>query len=143
MHMDPVRYPEPERFMPERFMEDSLSAAQSAATMDAARRDHYAFGWGRRVCQGMHIAEASLLIIFARLAWAFDLQAPPAEKEPLKSIHDESTYTDGFVSQTNPYTCLFVPRHAGVTRALASAYDEAQFFWAEQNREGDVRDGPV
>lgn len=136
IHMDPKRYPEPEKFRPERFLDDDLSAAKSAATMDPKRRDHFTFGWGRRVCQGMHIAENSMLIIFARIAWAFDLV--PDGKIP--SIDDEESYLAGLVSQAKPFGCGFVPRDEMVTKVLDSAFEDAQAFWAENDLEGDERE---
>jgi cytochrome P450 len=36
-------------------------------------RDHYVFGWGHRVCPGMHLAEASMLLLVSRIPWAFNL----------------------------------------------------------------------
>lgn len=34
---------------------------------------HSAFGWGRRICPGMHLGSASLMINIARMLWGFDL----------------------------------------------------------------------
>ncbi|KAL9938011.1 hypothetical protein V8E36_003556 [Tilletia maclaganii] len=140
IHNDPTRYPEPEKFKPERFAEDRLSSAESAATLDAERRDHFAFGWGRRVCQGMHIADGSLHIIFVRLAWAFDILPVKGQEEEVFSIHDEEgTFMDGFVSQTRAFNARFVPRDEHVAKVLDSSYEEAQTFWTSLGTEGDIR----
>lgn len=133
--MDPDRYPEPMAFKPERFMHHRLSSAQLAATFDENARDHFAFGWGRRVCQGMHIAEASLNIIFARLAWCFDIQSPSGTVPP--SIDDESSFLGGFVSQTRPFLAHFIPRDPYVRLVLSHACDEAQTYWSSKGMEQD------
>ena len=50
-----------------------LSAAEAAVTSDPNGRDHYAYGGGRRICPGMHVAERSLFLNIARLLWGFDI----------------------------------------------------------------------
>ncbi|KZT58507.1 cytochrome P450 [Calocera cornea HHB12733] len=54
MTRDPDMYPNPEAFMPERH----LSA--DGKTLLGAERGREVFGFGRRVCTGMHLAEASI-----------------------------------------------------------------------------------
>lgn len=58
MHRDPNIYPEPEKFMPERFMHNKRTMA-AAANGKLQERDHFVFGWGRRVCPGIHLVKAS------------------------------------------------------------------------------------
>lgn len=41
---------------------------------------HSAFGWGRRVCPGMHLGAASVSLNIARVLWAFDVYAEKDEK---------------------------------------------------------------
>lgn len=55
IHMDPKVYPEPEKFMPERFIKDG-----NLVGVPQAERGHFGFGYGRRICPGMYIAERSL-----------------------------------------------------------------------------------
>jgi cytochrome P450 len=55
IHMDPKLYPEPEKFKPERFLKDG-----QVCGVDLADRGHFGFGYGRRICPGMYIAERSL-----------------------------------------------------------------------------------
>lgn len=62
IHMDPRRCPEPRKFDPDRFKDDFLNAAESASQSDPSKRDGFGFGAGRRVCQGMHVAERSLFL---------------------------------------------------------------------------------
>jgi hypothetical protein len=35
---------------------------------------HSSFGWGRRICPGMHLGTASVSINVARILWAFDVK---------------------------------------------------------------------
>jgi cytochrome P450 family 619 len=49
---------------------------------DPARRDHFAFGAGRRVCPGYHVAERSLATAIMRILRAFDVGAAPGPKLP-------------------------------------------------------------
>lgn len=144
IHNDPQRYPNPEKFEPERFLGDDLSAAQSAATMDAERRDHYTFGWGRRVCQGMHIAENSLMIVLARLVWCFELSTPVSSDGTtpiaVPSIDQEANFLPGFVSQPKAFACHFVPRSDHVVQTLENAAAEAQEYWSANDLEPDQRD---
>lgn len=64
--MDPIRHPSPPSFDPTRYL----------GFPPPASRDHYAFGAGRRICQGKHIAERSLLLGIALMLWAFSLSCP-------------------------------------------------------------------
>lgn len=60
---DPKVYLNPEEFNPDRFLGDSPEPDPQDIV----------FGFGRRVCPGRRLAEASLLITFAMSLWAFDL----------------------------------------------------------------------
>ena len=71
---DPERYSEPYKFAPERFAKDDRSAAVSALSKNYMDRDHFHYGFGRRLCPGVHVAEASLFIVISRILWAFDIR---------------------------------------------------------------------
>jgi cytochrome P450 len=94
IHMDPERHPDPRRFDPDRYSEDSQTAADAASNPEASKRDHFTFGAGRRICQGMHVAERSLFLGMSRMLWAFDIE-PATDKEGNKIIPDTDKYTQG------------------------------------------------
>ena len=96
----------------------------------------YAFGWGRRVCQGKHIAEASIFIVLARILWAFELHAPK-----LPDPADETaahTWGSGFVCLPELFGVAFSARE-GRREIIKAAYEAAQIAWAEMGMEEDVR----
>ena len=74
---DPDRYPNPDVFDPLRFSGDDLDASASALHADYMKRDHFHYGFGRRLCPGLHVAEASLYIVISRVLWGFDVKAKP------------------------------------------------------------------
>jgi cytochrome P450 len=82
MHHEPKRFPDPNKFIPERYADFPLSAPEYAAMSGDDSRDHCEFssslrrleesltraqhadgyGWGRRICVGLHIAERSMYV---------------------------------------------------------------------------------
>jgi cytochrome P450 len=69
MSRDETVYPEPEAFRPERFLTpDGCGVTR--------KNELPTFGFGRRLCSAVAVAEATLFIHIATLLWAFDFQVP-------------------------------------------------------------------
>jgi len=64
-----------------------------------------AFGFGRRICPGQNIAERSLNLLIARIAWACDIKAVEGWKT------GEYEYTTGFNVQPKPFPFVLKPRN--------------------------------
>ncbi|KAK8040802.1 Cytochrome P450 monooxygenase COX2 [Apiospora phragmitis] len=115
IHLNERDFPEPHEFKPERFLEDR----DFPGTLG-----HSAFGWGRRICPGMHLGAASVNLNIARTLWAFNVT--PAKDETGQDIDvDIFAFTDGFNSSPLPFPCSILPRspqHADVVRRT---YEEA------------------
>ncbi|KAF8684939.1 Cytochrome P450 [Rhizoctonia solani] len=108
IHSNPDRYAEPHLFKPERFLDDKMSMAQSTAQTDPLKRDHYAFGAGRRMCPGIQIAEQDMFIAFSRLLWAFEFSAPPGAQVNT----DQSAFFGETVRRPKPFEVVITPRSA-------------------------------
>ncbi len=112
-------YEKPDTFNPDRFLKHPKLAMDYAGSPDWENRDHYAYGAGRRICVGIHLAERTQWRITARLLWAFNIE-PAIDEVTGKPVElDTEAYEDGFVSEPKPYKVRFVPRseeHAKVIR---------------------------
>jgi cytochrome P450 len=123
IHMDPKRHPDPRRFDPARYLNDHQTAAEAASNPDVSKRDHFLFGAGRRVCQGMHIAERSLFLAIARLLWAFDFHtAHNTDGEELTPNADE--LTEGMSVQPKPFLARIVPRDNNKSVAVRAEWNK-------------------
>ncbi|KAK0649971.1 cytochrome P450 [Cercophora newfieldiana] len=115
IHLNESDFPDPHNFKPERF----LGERQYPGTFG-----HSAFGWGRRVCPGMHLGSASVLINIARILWAYDVK--PAVDEKGKNIDvDIFAYSDGFNSSPLPFPCSITPRSARHAEVVEREYRDA------------------
>jgi len=81
---DPQRHEDPERFWPQRYMGDSSTSHESMNAADPSKRDHFAFGAGRRICSGVHVAERSLAVAVMRILWAFNIGISEKAKLPFE-----------------------------------------------------------
>lgn len=54
-------YEKPEQYNPDRFLGFPKLADSYAGSPDYAKRDHYGYGAGRRICPGIHLAERQVL----------------------------------------------------------------------------------
>ncbi|PGH19458.1 hypothetical protein AJ80_03959 [Polytolypa hystricis UAMH7299] len=109
---DAERYHNPDLFLPERFLGDDLDAYSSALHPDWRVRDHFHYGFGRRLCQGIFVAEASLYIVVSRLLWGFDIA-----KEEGESL-DMDDKLAGLVTKPKPFRVTIKSRAPSYERVM-------------------------
>ncbi|OCH86919.1 cytochrome P450 [Obba rivulosa] len=85
---------DPQTFLPERFLDDS------EPTTDP---DTWAFGFGRRICPGRHLADSTIFIFIATLLAVFDI-SPPEDDEIVPE------FTQHLVRIPQPFRCRISPR---------------------------------
>lgn len=68
----------------------------------------------------MHVAERSLLIVIATLAWGFELGPKANEPRP-----DVFNFSEGFVSRANPFRAEITARDARRARMITQEGKEA------------------
>ncbi|THG92813.1 hypothetical protein EW026_g8223, partial [Hermanssonia centrifuga] len=104
---DPISFPEPEEFRPSRFLRteesDYVEISDEFEQEILSSSDKlFAFGFGRRICPGKHLAYNSLFIAISTLLWACDIeQALDKDGNPI--VPDRNAFLDtGVVITTHP-----------------------------------------
>ncbi|OQV08527.1 hypothetical protein CLAIMM_12785 [Cladophialophora immunda] len=106
---DPKRTPNPRVFDPTRHLNHLDSEFESAKSSDVGKRHNFVFGAGRRLCQGMHIAERSLLLGVSRMLWGFDFSLPRDENgQPITPDIDD--LRGGAAITPAPFQVVIKPR---------------------------------
>ncbi|KAK6209383.1 hypothetical protein LQW54_006371 [Pestalotiopsis sp. IQ-011] len=127
IHNDSERYSDPRLFDPTRWAHDDQTAAESANNAHVSQRDHFMFGAGRRMCQGIHIAERSLYLAVARLLWAFDFAQ---SIDPITNVEvpisDMDDLQGGMFVMPRPFRAKITPRDACKARLVKEAWSEAR-----------------
>lgn len=112
VNLNPMRYDHPDRFDPDRFV-DLVTSSAALANGPIGARDHVTFGWGRRLCPGMHLADANGFLALATILWCYRIEMDEGGKVP---VIDEWQHAFGL--RPKPFSVMFVPRHEQVRSTL-------------------------
>lgn len=149
---DPERYDNPRVFDPARYLDDHTSAAESAASIDVAKRDHFTFGAGRRVCPGTHVAEHTLFLSIARLLWGFDFSKATREVRTtgaegktttswVEVTPDLDDVAEGLLNHPAPFPATIKPRSEKHADLMRQAWADCQELLDESGQWKDIPDG--
>lgn len=110
MTHDSQTYSDPDDFNPDRYIPQSEGGAGEPFPVGQ-------FGFGRRVCVGKHLAEASVWIVVATMLATMTIEK--AVGADGKEIIPEVELTNGLTSHPKSFKCCIVPRHDHAKRLIA------------------------
>ncbi|KAJ6564685.1 cytochrome P450 [Mycena capillaripes] len=125
---DAALYDDPENFVPDRYL---LTENGTKLGVDgSALRHTYAFGFGRRLCPGLHLAQNSINLNTMNLLWAFDFK-PALDANGNPVAPDIWAYNKGAATIPKPFKCLITPRTSERARIIESEFLEAAGTFSE------------
>ncbi|OSX59347.1 hypothetical protein POSPLADRAFT_1150256 [Postia placenta MAD-698-R-SB12] len=110
---DPDTYANPFDFEPERFI------ASPGKTAEKDPRQ-IVFGFGRRICPGMYLADASLFISCAVSLAVFDISKVVRDGKVIEPVID---YTSGTIIHPRPFECSIKPRSANAEVLITAMHE--------------------
>ncbi|GAW26375.1 putative cytochrome P450 [Rosellinia necatrix] len=141
IHNDPRRHPNPREYDPSRWAGDNQNSIQAALNADPTKRDHFTFGAGRRMCQGMHIADRSLFLGMSRILWGFDIKRRIDPKTGQAILPDVNNVVDGLFVCPPPFPADITPRSASRAVRVREEWDQVQHLLDKDNQWKAVPDG--
>ncbi|KAJ7052152.1 cytochrome P450 [Mycena amicta] len=103
-------YPDPEAFKPERFVLDGKPNPEIRDPETAA------FGFGRRICPGKHLATTSIFISVASILATLKIEK--CVDEHGNTIEPTYDYFPGLISTPLPFKCSITPRSRETLKAI-------------------------
>ncbi|KAF9459534.1 cytochrome P450 [Collybia nuda] len=114
MTLDDKIYKDPAMFNPARYLPKPDGNAEPYPS---------AFGFGRRICPGRHLANASVWIALVSILATLDISK--AVDDNGKEITPEVAFSSGITSHPHPYRCSIRPRNK-ITRVLIEGSDVSE-----------------
>ncbi|CAE6487081.1 unnamed protein product [Rhizoctonia solani] len=101
MSRESTMYQDPETFKPERFIDTATHEAEYDP-------QNYVFGFGRRRCPGINLAQSSVWLAIAMVLAVFDIT--PSLDASGQPIMPDLRYTQSTISAPKPFKCTIKPR---------------------------------
>ncbi|CAG8952212.1 hypothetical protein HYFRA_00000952 [Hymenoscyphus fraxineus] len=121
---DPKRWENPYEFRPERYLDYPLPAFSYVNAADPNTRDHFAYGAGRRICPGIHLAENSLFLNISRILWAFNIKKKIGKDGNVIEPTTESL--PGWLIIPQPFECTIEPRSEKHARIIEDIWKKTE-----------------
>ncbi|KAF8995024.1 cytochrome P450 [Cyathus striatus] len=120
MAHDETDYPAPYNFNPDRFMKNGQ--------IDPDVRDPrtFSFGFGRRICPGLHIGWSTVWYTAANLLATFEILKPLNDRG--EETEPEIVYESGIVSPPLKFDCRFEPRSATREQVICAESNETTLY---------------
>ncbi|KAJ7914752.1 cytochrome P450 [Mycena leptocephala] len=129
-------YDNAEDFVPDRYLLTENGTRPGVDGTDL--RPTFAFGFGRFICPGIHLAQNSININVMNLVWAFDFN-PDIDSDGNLIPADTFAYRKGMSTGPLPFKCRITPRTAQkaeiIEHAFLQATDTFEKFEAGLNSE--------
>ncbi|KAJ7018180.1 cytochrome P450 [Mycena alexandri] len=109
---DEVMYPEPYAFKPERFL-------LNGQINPAVKNPDVAFGFGRRLCPGRHLALSAIWINIASILATFNISKAVDEEGNI--IEPTYEVVSGVISSPLPFKCSITPRSKEAVELIRAA----------------------
>ncbi|KAH7918059.1 cytochrome P450 [Leucogyrophana mollusca] len=108
---DPDVFPNPDDFDPQRWINDAGQVRDDLKFPS--------FGFGRRICPGLHVANRSIFINAVLILWSFRLSED--KSQPI----DEMSFMIGDIPEVKPFSIIFEPRiEEKELRCIMEGYSE-------------------
>ncbi|KAK7446329.1 hypothetical protein VKT23_014535 [Stygiomarasmius scandens] len=119
MNRDPEIFPDFEEFRPERFLDESETV--DVAPPNTLSLGHVSYGFGKRICVGMNLANQALFIDIACLLWAFNIEKAYDENGQVIIPSRTEMIDSGIVVRPVPFKCAIKPRRPNVSAVIDKA----------------------
>ncbi|KAJ6559693.1 cytochrome P450 [Mycena capillaripes] len=111
---DERTYSDPDAFKPERFLDRTFD--------DLIRDVQPAFGFGRRICPGRHMAASSIWITVVSILAMFEItKEVGADGQPIEPSYE---YKGGLIFSPVPFKCVITPRSQDAVTAIQSTSND-------------------
>ncbi|KAF7977803.1 hypothetical protein HWV62_2717 [Athelia sp. TMB] len=103
-------YPDPSKFDPERFLTPDGKVNHSVPDSEAA------FGYGRRICPGRHMARGTVWLTAGSILASFNVEKAVDAQGNVIEPHVE--YVPSLIRQPEPFLCSIKPRSKEVEKTI-------------------------
>ncbi|KIJ96912.1 hypothetical protein K443DRAFT_681925 [Laccaria amethystina LaAM-08-1] len=105
MH-DPNAFVDPSKYDPERYL--NLKDANGRLDNTVRSPGAAVFGFGRRICPGRHLVDASLYVAASNVLAVYNIKPPTDKEGNVVKLKEEAT--GGLLSFMVPFKCVIEPR---------------------------------
>ncbi|KAL6245054.1 hypothetical protein RBB50_007829 [Rhinocladiella similis] len=121
---NPELYPDPETYRPERWLQKEFPTYKEPLTEHPRLMGHHGFGMGRRMCPGIEVTEAELLVACGSIVGCFEL-LPPMDANGQPKWPESYKFTPNLIGGPLPFEMDVKARNPEKAERIKVWYEES------------------